>query len=129
MADRFDYGPTHATAQRLLDRFGQDGALRRRVEGSVGSGDPWNPGSQTGGSTTDYPVRLVLGDYTARERSGSNVGATDKRAYISTEGLPDDLEPRADDELVVGGDAHAIVSLTAVNPGGTVLLYEAQVTW
>ena len=119
----FDYSRPRATAERLIARFGQTGSFRRKAPGS--GGQPWNPATKTGGVATEYPCTFVLLDYTLREKANSDIGMTDKRALISTSGLT--IEPSASDELMVDGEAHAIVNIMPLSPGGTVILYEAQV--
>lgn len=121
---RFDYDRSRASAERMIDRFGQAGAIRRRTGGS--GGDPWNPGSQTGGTSKDWPCKFVLLDYTARERAGTQIGATDRRAYVSTEGL--EVDPLPGDDLVSGDVVLPIQTVAPLAPGGTTLLYDLRVT-
>lgn len=116
----FDYARSRATADRLIKRFGQAGAIRRSV---TTGGQSWNPGS---GSTvtTDYPCTLVLLDYSAREIDGSLIRATDKRVLIAKADLM--IEPLQSDGLVIGGKAYSIMNVSPLSPGGTVVLYEVQ---
>ncbi|MCT7376811.1 hypothetical protein [Chelativorans salis] len=77
-------------------------------------------------------------EYSAFERQGSSIGATDKRVLISTEGVtipaygddPDSANaPTERDQSVVGGTAHEIVRVDPLDPGGTVVMWTAQVTF
>ena len=126
MVAKFDYSRPRATAERLIARFGRDAALRVRTPGTPGTGDPWNPGSETGGTVVDYPAKAAIVDYTQRERDGTRIQAEDRRALISTEGLAE-VDPEAADELVLDGKPYAIVAMLALEPGGTVVMYDAQV--
>lgn len=116
---QFDYSRPRATADRLIAKFGQVGAIRRTV---TTGGDPWNPGSGTT-ETTNYPATLVMLDYEAREVDGSLIRATDKKVLVSADVS---VEPAESDQLVVGGTALEIVSVKPLSPAGTVVLYEVQ---
>ena len=63
-------------------------------------------------------------DYSQREREGTLVEINDKRAYISTDGLT--IVPQAGDVVVLSGSTYSVVSVSPLNPGGTVVYYEAQ---
>lgn len=130
----FDYGRSRAAADRLIARFGQSGAIRRTT---TTGGDPFDPG---GGETTvmDYPCTLVVTDFSLRERESTLVGATDKKVLIATDGivipaLPNqpnsENAPVASDQVVVQNRAHEIVRIDPLSPGGTVVLWQAQVTF
>lgn len=127
----FDYGRSKATAARLIKRYGQAGAIRRTT---MTGGDPWNPTPET----NDYDCTLVVIEYSAFERQGSTIGATDKRVLISTEGVtipaydddPDSANaPTERDQIVVGAKVHEVVRVDPLNPGGTVVMWDAQVTF
>lgn len=114
---KFDYARSRATAERLIKRFGQQGAIRRTT---MTGGDPWNPTPET----NDYNCTLVVIEYSLRERESSLIGATDKKVLISPEGLT--IEPTASDQVVVGGKPHEIVRVDPLDPGGTVVMWDAQ---
>lgn len=116
---KFDYSRSVATANRLIDKFGQAGAIRRTTMG----GDPWEPTP----TDTDYPCTLVVMNFSLHERESTLIGATDKRVYIATEGV--EIEPTNSDKIVVDGTAHEIVRISPLNPGGTVVYWEAQVSF
>ncbi len=124
----FDYAKSVATADRLIRKFGQTGAIRRTVMG----GDPWDPEPVE----TDYPCILVVVEYTLRERESSLIEMNDKRVLISVEGLnlpalPD--EPKSEnvvtvaDKVVVDGAAHEIKRVDPLKPGPVVVMFNCQV--
>lgn len=115
----FDYARSRATAERLLARFGQAGALREPGEPT---GPAYNP---TPGEPTYHPCTCVVLEYDLREVDGSSVLATDRKVLISTEGLA--VEPSTERSLLLGGTEHAIISVRPLSPAGTVLLWEAQI--
>lgn len=114
---KFDYARIRATAERLIARFGQTGALRRTVSDT----DPFNP-TQT---TTDYPCTFAVLDYALKDIDGTLIKQTDQMAYLSTAGLT--IAPTTTDRLIVGGAALTVVNVQPLSPAGTVLLYQLQV--
>lgn len=126
----FDYAKSAATAARLIKRFGQEGAIRRRTQAETG-GQPTNPWEhpddvpgEIPAADVDYPATLVVLEYTLGERENSLIQNSDKKVFISTEGL--EVEPTEADQLVVQGRALEIVTLMPLAPAGTVVFYEAQ---
>lgn len=117
MAGAFDYTRTRATAERLIARFGQTGALRRVTSDA----DPFNP-SQT---TTDYPCTFAVLDYAKSLVDGTLIKETDQMCYLSTSGLS--VSPETTDKLVVAGAPLTIVNVKPLSPAGTVLMWELQV--
>jgi hypothetical protein len=113
----FNYARSKATADRLISKFGQTVAIRR----TSSTGDAWNP-TQT---TTDYAATAAIVDYTNQERAGSLIEETDRKAIIAVGALA--IEPKPGDALVVSSVAYPIIRVDPVNPGGTVVLYQAQV--
>jgi hypothetical protein len=113
----FDYTRTRATAERLIARFGQTGALRR----TVGDADPFNP-VQT---TTDYSCTFAVLDYAKKDVDGTLIKQTDQMVYLSTSGLS--VTPETTDRLVVGGAVLTVVNVKPLSPAGTVVYYELQV--
>jgi hypothetical protein len=113
----FNYARAEATAKRLITRFGQ--TVTQHV--ISGTGDAWNP-SQT---ETDYSLKAAVMNYQGRDIDGTLIEATDKRVIVSTEGMTVTLD--AAHKLTIGGVKHSIVNVRELNPGGTVVYYEAQV--
>lgn len=114
----FDYARSRSSADRLIERFGQAGAIRRT---GAATGDAWNP---TPSAPADHPCTLVVDDYEAGEIDGSLIRQTDRKVLVSAEGLG--IEPTAADRLVIGGSAMEIVNVRPLSPGGVVVLFEIQ---
>lgn len=113
---KFNYTRSVATANRLIDKFGQIGAIRRTET----SGDPWNPGT----SDTDYPCTLVELDYDQKDVDGTVIKLTDKKVYVAAKGLT--IQPTTTDNVIIGGVVSSIVQAKPLNPAGTVVYWELQ---
>lgn len=117
----FDYARPLSSANRLIERFGQLGAVRR-------------PGTTTGpvfydptpGTPTNDAARFVITSYMARDIDGSRVLATDKKALVAPGTLPS--APGLADKLVeADGTVWNIVDVETLRPAETTLLYTLQV--
>lgn len=115
---KFNYLKSRATSERLLEKFGQPGIIRRR---GTPTGDPWN---ETYGDPTDQPCTLVELDYDAREVDGTLVQMEDRKVLVSTEGVT--TAPTQADALVIGEREFEIISVKPASPGGVVLLWTVQ---
>lgn len=113
---KFNYPRSVAVANKLIDKFGQTGAIRRTET----SGDPWDPST----SDTDYPCTLVALDYDQKDVDGTLIKSTDKKVYVATKGLP--IQPTTTDKVIIGGAVSAIVQAKPLNPAGTVVYFELQ---
>jgi hypothetical protein len=113
----FDYPKTRATAERLIDRFGQDAQIIRLA--AAGSGG--NPGTAT---RTPHACRAVVTRYSAYERANTEIEANDRKVLVSTAGLA--IVPAVKDKLAVGGETFEIVNVATLSPGGTTLLWTLQ---
>lgn len=113
----FDYTRTRATADRLLARFGQTGAIRRVYS----TGPVYDP-VQT---TTDYACTLVVTEYDKRDIDGTLILQTDRKVLVAVTGLS--VVPTVTDRAVVEGVPLTIVAVMPLSPGGTVVMYELQV--
>lgn len=78
----------------------------------------------TPGSTTSFDCTLILSQYSARDRDGTNITDRDLKAMISPDA---ETDPRNGDSLQVQGRTYSIENVTPYKPGGTVLYYIAQV--
>lgn len=116
----FNYGPMLATANRLIARFGQLGAIRVAGEASGPSYDP-EPGEDE-----DHPARFVMVDFSANEIDGTRILATDKKALVSPGSLT--IEPTTSGHLVeADGTVWNIVPpVQTLRPAETTLLYTLQ---
>lgn len=121
----FDYTRPRATAERLIARFGKAGAIRRSARTDTPD-TPWDPSDDTL-TVTDYACTLVVTDYSAMERTGTLIGTTDRKVLVSTEGLG--ITPLVSDLLVVDGQAYEIKTLMPLQPGETVVMWNAQVVF
>lgn len=113
---QFDYARPRATADRLIKRYGQTGAIRRTTT----SGPAYDPETVT----TDHPCQLAVMQYTDDKIDGTLIMRGDKLAYLSTAGLS--IEPSTADNVVIGGEEHAIVNVKPLSPAGLVVFWEVQ---
>lgn len=113
---KFDYDRSAATADRLIDKFGQQGTITRMEN----IGQPWKPVQ----SKVNYPCRLVVLSYTAKDIDGTLIKAGDKKVYVSAIGLK--IEPKTTDKLVINGKENTIISVDQLNPAGTPVYYVCQ---
>lgn len=90
-----------------------------RVSGAVESTYP-----PTLGTETAYACTLMLSNYRASDRDGTNITARDVKALIAPDAATD---PRNGDRLTVGNETYSIVNVEAVKPGGVVLMWKCQV--
>lgn len=116
----FDYSRPLATANRMIERYGQLGAIRRA---GAPSGDPFDP---TPGADVDHAARFVMIDFSAHEVDGTRIFATDKKALVSPGSLT--IEPATTDHLVeADGTVWNIVPpVQTLRPAETTLLYTLQ---
>lgn len=113
---KFDYDRSAATADRLIDKSGQQGTITRMEN----TGPAWNPIQ----SKVNYPCRLVVLKYSAKDIDGSLIKAGDKKVYVSAIGLK--IEPKTTDKLIIQGKENTIISVDQLNPAGTVVYYICQ---
>lgn len=113
---RNNYAEDAADAAELIEEFGQPGFLRRYAA----SGSKFDPTM----TPNDMPVFLVALDYKRSEIDGTRILATDRKVYLSTDGLT--VEPELSDRMVIGGSECEIVSISPLAPAGVVVFYEIQ---
>ena len=115
----FDYVRAAATAERLVRKFGAQGAIRRETPGSGPSYDPGPP------TITDHPAHIVLTDYSSREIDGQRILSTDRKALVEP---AIGIEPTTSDLLVTAdGATLTIVNVDLLRPATTTILYTLQV--
>lgn len=121
----FNYAKTRGTAERLIARFGQVGAIRRETPGA---GPPYSPGPPT---VVNHPAKLVVTSFTAREIDGTRIRADDLKVLVAAEGLA--VEPTTLDRVVeaqqVGspnGPSLAIVNVEPLSPAGMAVVFTLQ---
>lgn len=94
------YTRLQATADRMIKKFGQVGAVKRETPP-----DPINGGD---GTVTNYAAKLVPMTYDSRYVDGENIIASDRQIYISAVGLA--ITPSVGDIVVAGGVDYRIVA-------------------
>jgi hypothetical protein len=126
----FNYARSINTADRLIKKFGQLGAIRRTI---AGGGPSRNPGPAT---FEFYRVSLAVLEYDVREVDGTNILSTDKQVYVSVKGFSLVIEP-SKDAVVLGGTWVAaqyqggqvmtiIPPVKQLNPAGINVFWELQ---
>lgn len=83
-------------------------------------GPAYNP---TYAADTLHSCVVIVRGYTAREREGTSIAATDLRVLASVL----DINPTAADRLQVAGVTYEIVDAMPLQPGGVVLMWTLQV--
>ena len=112
----FNYARARATAERLINRYGQDGAIRRIVE----SGPAWDPVL----TPEDMACRLVDLNYEEKNIDGTLIKRGDRMVYLSTAGLT--IEPQLSDKVLIGGVEHSIQNVLPLSPGGIIVFWQIQ---
>lgn len=113
---KFDYDRSAATADRLIDKYGQQGTICR----TENSGQAWNPTP----TKADYPCVLVVLSYSAKDIDGTLIKSGDKKVYISAKNL--NTVPKTTDKLLIQGKENTIISVDELNPAGAVIYYICQ---
>ena len=104
-----------STATRLIGQYGKDATLTKP---GTPTGPEWNP---TPGTPTDYTVKLVETGYSLTNRDATLIERGDKMLLIEAA-----VEPALEDSITVDGSVLRLIDVQPLNPGGVVLLYEAQ---
>jgi len=68
---------------------------------------------------------VVVTEYEDRDIDGTVIQVTDKKALISAEGLPVEIDQGM--ELVIGADEYDIINIDKIKPADVVVMYEAQI--
>ncbi len=119
----FDYTKSAATAERLLQKFGQDVTLSRPST-SAPTYDPAT-GVSTPAAPATYAGRGAVFDYKQTDVNQTLVQAGDQRLYLSPASPM--VEPATSDTVTLAnGKTYSIVRGGEVNPAGTVVLYDLQ---
>ncbi|WGM31494.1 hypothetical protein [Brevundimonas sp. NIBR11] len=116
----FEYSRPLATANRLIERFGQLGAIEKPGEPLGPTYDPGEPVPIT------TPARFVIIGFEAKEIDGTRVLATDKKALVAPGVLTADPTP-ADRLVEANGVSWSIVAVDTLRPAETTLLHTLQV--
>jgi hypothetical protein len=125
----FNYAKSQATADRLIQRFGQVGAIRRAAPSSSKLGDP-------APVYTYHRIKLAIVEFDKEEVNGTSILSTDKKALVSALGFDLDVDPSTDVLITggtwigttyVGGSALTIVPpVNKLSPAGVNVLWTLQ---
>lgn len=114
------YSELAATAQELIDEYGQSVVLKKLDSSAADASKPW---LDVNTSDVTATVKGVLLDYNERDVDGDLVRRGDMRAYVAH--LTTDY--RDYDQLTdAEGRVFKIINVSLLNPGGTKLLYDMQ---
>lgn len=116
----FDYSRPLAAANRMIERYGQLGAVLFPGVPEEGDFDP-DPGEPD-----SQPANFVIVSFDAKETDGTRVLATDKKALVAPGSMTLDPDNTC---LLVEADATTwnIVAVDTLRPAETTLLYTLQV--
>ena len=124
---RFNYAKMQAVANRLIDRFGTDATLTRRVTG----GTRMNP------TSTERVEAVVIIDNDIRtefaneglpvQEQGVGGLALTETQRIVTVSAAAPFAPEVGDTLTVDGDTLAVVQAKPYKPGPVVMFYSITV--
>ncbi len=112
----FDYTGLKSTAETLIARFGQSATLRQQAQ----SGTSYEPTL----TNTDTTITVADFNHRVRDPGGELTGMTQRTLYISTAA---GVTPAKGDKVQIGGAWHEIAEVRPLNPGGTALMYEADI--
>ncbi len=115
----FDYGKSAATAERLLAKFGQRGAIRVQGERS-----DWDDGPA---AVTDHPCTMAVLPIdlqsTGYDVAGTLIKAGDVKVLVSTVGLT--IRPTTVNSIVTAkGEVYSIVRVIALEPAGVPVIFD-----
>jgi len=113
----FNYARSQATAERLILRFGQAATLKKIVN----SGTEYAP-MQT---PTDTQITVVDLNHRERDASGALVAQTRRTLLVSTSAS---VTPEKADTVLIGGTWHEISEVRSLAPGGTLILWEVDLS-
>ena len=112
----YDWQAKKALAERLIAKFGQTVILVQQAK----TGPDYAPIV----ISTETPIVAVELDASSKDRSGSNVGATMRKLYVSTSA---GVQPNKGDKITLGGVKHEIDKVSPFSPAGTVVFYEVDI--
>ena len=116
----FDYTRLRATADRLINRFGQTATL---IKPGKMTGSEWSP---VQGPATEHSIFAVDENAMRRDLSGTLIGEAVHALMISTSsGVTPEQADRV--RLADGRDLE-ITEVRPLSPGGVALLYEVKVS-
>lgn len=119
------YEDRRKTADTLLKKYGMPMYIRDNTVNET-----YNPATgvvtQGAPAAIDYPCTGLVYPLTKGKKSGGNEDNTTQRVVLSAEGLA--LAPEVKHQLIVNSKVYEIGSVTPLEPGGVVVLYELSVS-
>jgi hypothetical protein len=118
-----NYDRLAALAQRLIDKNGREITVQHFPTGDLADADkPWRPDAS---DATEQGAKAVFLDYSIKEIDGTNVLMGDQKMYASPLALGE-FSPAVGDLVVDGSVTYTIKNVKPLQPGDTMVLYEAQ---
>ncbi len=117
---KYEYGQVVKSAQRLIKRFGSVISIVTTSIAPATQG--WKPGNPT---PTTVITDGVFVQYEQKFIDGTVVQQGDQKVLFSAVGLT--LPPQVSGHIMRGAEKWSIRSLKPLNPGGTIIIYVAQV--
>ena len=111
--------PLRKVSKQLISKFGTAVTVVRRGDATYNV----ETGTTTE-SSTNYTIKAVIDDYTAKEITGL-VQVGDRRLTIASSALP--FEPTTSDQLIFEGITHNIISTNAAYSGDLSAVITLQV--
>lgn len=110
-----NYAEALQDATAVIAEAGQLALLRRSAASS------YDPAAGTSDvAYLDLDVKVVVTNFRSAEIDGEKVRRGDKRVLMVE-------QPQVDDLVVIGSEAHKVLGVETVAPGGLAVLYKAQV--
>lgn len=78
----------------------------------------------TPGGEVSHSLDLILWEYSAHDRDGTNITERDVRAMIAADA---ETDPRNGDSLIVQGRTYSVMNVKPYQPGGVVLYWICQI--
>ena len=114
------YAGLSRTASKMLGDKGRAMVLRKRTAGA------YDPATGVAAITTeDHNVIGAEFDFPALLIDGTTIQRGDKKIILAADGMT--VEPDVDDVVLVATVPRNVVSVKAINPAGTVVVYILQV--
>lgn len=118
---KFNYARAARTAQRLIDKFGSKAKLVGFVD-VPNTDQPNRPGTRT---QFEQEFNMVFLNYKADDVDGTGIRQGDQKVLMSAMNVL--IPAKLTGTIVRDGEAWSIVQIKILNPGGTRIIYTAQV--
>lgn len=111
----FDYARAAATAERLIEKFGQTVTLIQLIN----TGPEWEPDLDE----VPTPIKVVDLNHQQRDAGGTLVGHSVRTLYISTSA---GVTPVKGNKVKISGKEHEITEVRPLAPAGVAVFWEAD---